>query len=82
MATVQQVADTTDQILSIVDEIKVVIEGVVPAATAPIELAEVFARLVEKALAGWSAAANVPITAESVLALLPNDTPLSPPTIQ
>ena len=80
MASTQQVADTTNEILVIVDELKGIIESLVPASTAPIELAEVFAKLATKALAGWSQAAGTPITVENLQALLPNPEPLTPPT--
>lgn len=49
----------------------------------PIELAEailpVVENLAEKALTAWSTASGKPITVDTVKALLPNATPLTPP---
>lgn len=60
------------------------IEGVDPALALPVDAAEtivnVFGGLINKALAGWSAASGIPITQASVLALLPDNTPLVAPT--
>ena len=50
----------------------------------PIELAEAILPIVEdlvnKALTAWSTASGQPITVETVQALLPNATPLTPPS--
>lgn len=51
----------------------------VPAKTAE-EIIDLFAALAQKAIAGWGAASNTPITAETIVALLPNATPLTLPT--
>ena len=59
------------------------VEAITPGADLPAESAEailnLIAEMAQKALAAWSAAAGVPITVDSVKALLPNPTPLSPP---
>lgn len=55
------------------------IEGLDPALTAPIGIAELLASLAAKALTAWSNASGMPITAASVLALMPDETPLTPP---
>jgi hypothetical protein len=51
-----------------------------PALEAPIGIAELLATLAAKALAAWSASSGTPSTAESVAALMPDQTPLSAPT--
>jgi len=51
---------------------------VVPAETAGVVL-NLVAVMAEKALAGWSKAAGIPITIESIQALAPNPIPLTPP---
>lgn len=54
-----------------------------PAADLPIAAAEavlpLLEQLVNSALTAWSNASGEPITVESVQALLPNPTPLTPP---
>ena len=70
---VQTAADT------ILTTIKVADPGVaLPAGTAELVL-DLLAQLAMKALTAWSAASGIPITKDSVLALLPNQTPLSTP---
>jgi hypothetical protein len=44
------------------------------------ELVVVLAQLAADALSAWSKASGIPITPESVAALMPNDMPLTPPT--
>ena len=53
-------------------------EVALPASTAEAVLGLV-GNLVSTALTAFSAASGTPITVASVLALLPNDTPLTPP---
>lgn len=66
-------------------EILKTIEAVDPALSATAELTEnlltLLAGLVNSALTAWSNASGTPITAETVAALLPNQTPLPPPTV-
>lgn len=65
------------------DTILGLLEAFDPNAEIPDEQAagivDEVANMATKALAAWSAAAGTPITAESVLALLPNATPLTAP---
>ena len=64
---------------SILKEIEVYAPGdAVPAGTAGLIL-DLASQLASKALAAWSAASGTPITAESVLALLPDQVPVAPP---
>jgi hypothetical protein len=70
---VQMAGDTILSTLQAVDP------GVaLPAATAQLVLDEIL-KLASAALTAWSAASGVPITVESVQALLANPTPLSAP---
>lgn len=59
------------------------VEAITPGEDVTAESAEALLNLVAEmaqiALAAWSAAAGVPITVESVMALMPNPTPLTPP---
>ncbi|HXF12239.1 MAG TPA: hypothetical protein VN517_03740 [Terriglobales bacterium] len=65
------------------DEILESIAALAPGVAVPAALAEailnLLAKYVGKAIVGYNAAAAVPITADSILALLPNQTPLSAP---
>lgn len=73
---VTDIQDTGDLILAAV-------EGVDPGAAVPAEKAgsilDTLSQLAQKALAAWSVASGQPITPESVLLLMPNSTPLTPP---
>lgn len=55
-----------------------------PAADIPLAaigaIVPVVESLTEAAINGWSQATGTPITVETVTALLPNPTPLTPPT--
>ena len=55
-----------------------------PAAELPIAtvglIAPIVEKLVEAAINGWSQASGTPITVESITLLLPNPTPLTPPS--
>ena len=82
MATAQDVSTTISEIELIAKEILGTVTALDPAITVPVTVAEALAELVAKALSAWSAASGTPITADSVLALLPDPTPLTPPTIQ
>lgn len=75
-STISEVQAAGDTVLGLLEEFDPKDE--IPAAAAAGIVDEV-ASLATKALAAWSAAAGTPITAESVLALLPNATPLTAP---
>lgn len=81
--TAGDVQNAVSEVQSISDTILGVIEGAVPGVALPAEgaqaLVDLFAKLINTAVAAWSASAGVPITPESVMALLPNQAPLTPP---
>jgi hypothetical protein len=81
MATVSQVSGVIAEIEAIAKEIAAEVVVLDPAIGVPVTVALSLADLITKALSAWSAASDTPITAESVLALLPDPTPLTPPTI-
>lgn len=75
VAAVQAAGNT---ILNTLEALPVGPEVKIPAEAAE-ELLNLVADMAIKALAAWGAAANTPITVESLQALLPNPTPLTPP---
>lgn len=84
MATAADVSATITEISGIADEILKELESVpaiAGAATVGDTILNLLSGLVSKALLAWSAANDTPITVESVTALLPNQTPLTPPNI-
>lgn len=70
---IQETVDAAGKILPIVTALD-------PGVAVPADIAAEIAILAAKALAAWSAAAETPITIESIQALLPNPAPLTPPT--
>lgn len=82
MATVSDVSSVITEIESIAKEIAAEATVLDPAVAVPVSVGLSLADLIAKGLAAWSASTGTPITADSVLALLPNSTPLTPPTIQ
>ena len=84
MATIQDVQTLVQEVQSIGDAILQELEAAVPSVDGPAVIAgtalDLIATLAQKALSAWSAASGTPITVESVQALLPNPTPLTPPT--
>jgi hypothetical protein len=77
---VSEVSIVAKNIQSGIDSVGGIIAGVDPALVAPVGVAELLANLAAIALTAYSAASGVPITIESVQALLPNATPLTAPT--
>jgi hypothetical protein len=75
-ATVTEIQATGDSVLEIV---AAAVPGVALEAGAAEQVLNLLATLVGKALTAYAAASGTPITAASVLALLPDATPLSPP---
>lgn len=65
------------------DEILETLAGFAPGVAVPAEVAEtvlnLLAKYVTKSITAFSAASGTPITAESIMALLPNADPLTPP---
>lgn len=78
------VATAITEIQGIGDTVLTTLGEVDPAVELPAAAAEpivnLLASLASKALTAWSAASSTPITMESVQALMPNATPLTPPT--
>lgn len=78
------VVTVVTDVQAIGDEILAEVGTLVPGAAAPAATAEkildLLSQLAQKAITAWGAASNTPITAETIVALLPNATPLTPPT--
>lgn len=81
--TAQDVANAVQEVLDTGNIILDAVEGIDPGAEVDVEAAQKIATLtgdlLTKALTAYGAAAGTPITVESVMALLPNATPLTPP---
>lgn len=70
---IQGIADT------ILATIGVAAPGVALETAAAAGLVDLFSQLASKALAAYSEASGTPINSDTVTALLPNPTPLTPP---
>lgn len=81
MATVADVSNILSEVNSASTAILGTLSAVDPAIDVPAAVAEEILALATTALAAWSASSGTPITVESVTALLPNPTPLTPPTV-
>jgi hypothetical protein len=81
--TVEQITAGIAEVQAVGDQILVTIEGLAPGVALEAGTAEtvlnLLAQLVTKAITAFSAAANTPITPESIAALMPDSTPLSAP---
>lgn len=65
---------------AILAEVGTLIPGLeAPTATAQ-RILDLLAQLASKAIAAWGEASDMPITAEAITALLPNQELLTPPT--
>jgi hypothetical protein len=80
MATVGQVLTILQEVEEANNTILATVEALDPALELPVEVVQAIEALTNTALTSWSAASGTPITVESVQALLPNPTPLTPPT--
>ena len=80
MATANDVLSIVQEIEAISNEVLDVISSVDPDLGLPVAVIAQLEALATKAIAAWSAASTTPITVASVTALLPNATPLTPPT--
>jgi hypothetical protein len=80
MATAQDVSSAVTEIQLAANTVLSLISTLDPGVAVPAQLAEELLALAAKAIAAWSSASGVAITADSVLALMPNATPLTPPT--
>jgi hypothetical protein len=76
-------ATDVTEVQTVAGSILATIEQADPAVGVPVEVAEqavtLLGDLVSAALTAWSNASGIPITVESVTALLPNATPLPLP---
>lgn len=64
---------------AILEEVGALVPGTAVPAAAAEKILDLLAELASKAITAWGAASNTPINAETIAALLPNATPLSPP---
>jgi hypothetical protein len=80
MATAQDVTSTVNEIQAAGDLILQEIQALDPAVSVPANITELLLDLASKAVAAWSSASATPVTIENLQTLLPNQTPLSPPT--
>lgn len=82
--TAADVAASITEVKGVADSILEELEPV-PAVGADALIAQnvldLLSDLASKALLAWSGASGTPITVESLQALLPNSTPLTPPTV-
>lgn len=82
--TIQEFIDEMNAVTAIAEQGLKTVEGFVPSVALPAEIAGAVLPLIEdlvaKALTAWSKASGQPITVETVTALLPDATPLTPPT--
>jgi len=80
MATAGDVLNIVQEIEQISNEVLAGISVADPSLTLPTATIAALEDLANKAIAAWSAASGVPVTVDSVKALLPNPAPLTPPT--
>jgi hypothetical protein len=82
--TIGEVTTAITEAQQVGDQVLKAVEGFLPANALPAAMAgtvlDLASQLVVKALTAWSAASGVAITPASVLALLPDQTPVVPPT--
>jgi hypothetical protein len=78
VGVVAEVKAAADLILTTIETVAPSVGG--EAAMAQ-NIVDLVATMVQKALSAYSAASGVEVNAETVLALLPNPTPLTPPTL-
>lgn len=84
MSAIDNTVTAVTEVKTIADAILAEVEQAVPGIAGQVAtgqaIMDLVATMVTKALGAWSASSGTPITAESVLTLLPNATPLTPPT--
>ena len=80
MATAGSVLNVVQEIEQVSNEVLAEISALDPALALPVSAIAALEGLANTAISAWANAAGVPVTAASVLALLPNGTPLTPPT--
>lgn len=77
--TAAEVAQAISEIQADSASVLSIVSAADPALEAPFGVAELLASLAAKALSAWSKASQTPITEASVAALMPDETPLTPP---
>lgn len=84
--TAGQVSTTISEVVGVGESILAIVGAEDPAVELTVEAAagtaSLIADLVEKVLAAWQASSGIPITVESVMALMPESGPLDPPDTQ
>jgi uncharacterized YccA/Bax inhibitor family protein len=68
------------EIEQVSNEVLAEIQALDPALALPVTAIEALEGLVTAAINAWSTATGQPVTVASLTALLPNPTPLTPPT--
>jgi hypothetical protein len=80
MATAGEVLSILQEVEAASNTILATVAAIDPALDLPVGAIQAIEALATTALTAWSTAAGTPITVASVQALLPNPTPLTPPT--
>ena len=80
MATVAQVLAVMQEVEAASNAILSEVAALDPALELPIGIVQAIEAMATTALTAWTTASGTPITVESVQALMPNPTPLTPPT--
>lgn len=78
--TAAQISDIIQEVGGLAADVLTALAGADPALELPAEVVALIAQLASKALNAWSTASGETITVASVQGLLPNPTPLTPPT--
>jgi hypothetical protein len=77
VSTVTEISGISDTILKSIEALD---PAVAPEAAVVDGVVSLLSDLVGKAITAFSAASDTPITADTIAALIPNSTPLTPPT--
>ena len=80
MATASEILSIVQEVEQIGNEVLSEVSALDPALELPAAAIEAIEGLATAALQAWTQASGTPITVASVQALLPNPTPLTPPT--
>lgn len=80
MATASDVLSVVQEIEQVSNEVLAEIQALDPALALPVTAIEALEGLVQAAINAWSTASGTPVTVEALQALMPNPTPLTPPT--
>ena len=80
MASASEVLGIVQEVEALGNSILAEVSALDPAADLPVAAIAALEGLATAALQAWSTASGTPVTVASVQALLPNPTPLTPPT--